>query len=407
MLPIYTDEAGNSNLWGPTNLWLAPWSLKAPNVSLVPMVLPTGDVSDTDGLVGDPGAGRRPAAPDRAGAALRRGRRAGDGSARLAARRRRQAEFRDHRHALQPRSAAAASPTASRAIRRPSTSLLAQSADRTIAWVQSQWKQANLVDASKQSTMTVEVPIATLKQWVDIKKQLGGVPSLKSVRMVSLTRSLAILDISFLGDVPQFQRSLAQQDLSLATALGDPSKGTLRQDPNASVSGSRRRRRRCPRQMNQPAVPGSDAGGAERSPPCRNRRRMTLGTQAKVWGIALVVFVALLVLLKSILLPFVAGMAIAYLLDPVCDRLETMGRSRTLATIDRHGDLRDRRDPAPAADRPARDPADRRLPEQPAGLHRAHPRPAAAVLDATCSSASICRTRSELSEIARNASARR
>jgi predicted PurR-regulated permease PerM len=59
---------------------------------------------------------------------------------------------------------------------------------------------------------------------------------------------------------------------------------------------------------------------------------MTLGTQAKVWGIALVVFVALLVLLKGILLPFVAGMAIAYLLDPVCDRLEAMGSSRTVAT---------------------------------------------------------------------------
>ncbi len=37
-------------------------------------------------------------------------------------------------------------------------------------------------------------------------------------------------------------------------------------------------------------------------------------------------------LLKGILLPFVAGMAIAYLLDPVCDRLEAMGTSRTLAT---------------------------------------------------------------------------
>ena len=59
---------------------------------------------------------------------------------------------------------------------------------------------------------------------------------------------------------------------------------------------------------------------------------MTLGTQAKVWGVALVVFVALLVLLKGILLPFVAGMAIAYLLDPVCDRLEAMGVSRTIAT---------------------------------------------------------------------------
>ncbi len=103
--------------------------------------------------------------------------------------------------------------------------LLAQSADHTIAWVQGQWKQANLVDASKQSTMTVEVPVTSLRQWVDIKKQLGGVPSLKSVRMTSLTRTLAVLEIGFVGDLAQFQRSLAQQDLSLATAIGDSDQG--------------------------------------------------------------------------------------------------------------------------------------------------------------------------------------
>jgi hypothetical protein len=104
--------------------------------------------------------------------------------------------------------------------------------------------------------MTIEVPISNLKQWVDIKKQLGGVPSLKSVRMVSLTRTLAILDVSFLGDVPQFQRSLAQQDLSLATALGDPTKGTLRQDANASVSQPPPPAP-LPTQMNQSTVPGA------------------------------------------------------------------------------------------------------------------------------------------------------
>jgi predicted PurR-regulated permease PerM len=59
---------------------------------------------------------------------------------------------------------------------------------------------------------------------------------------------------------------------------------------------------------------------------------MTLGTQAKVWGVVFVAFVIILVLLKGILLPFVAGMAIAYILDPVCDRLEAMGVSRTAAT---------------------------------------------------------------------------
>lgn len=60
---------------------------------------------------------------------------------------------------------------------------------------------------------------------------------------------------------------------------------------------------------------------------------MTLATQSKVWAVVLLVFVLILVLLKSILLPFVAGMAIAYLLDPLCDRLERMGCSRDVATV--------------------------------------------------------------------------
>jgi hypothetical protein len=253
VLPIYTDEAGTSNLWGPANLWLAQWSLKAPNVSLVPMTLPSGDASDTStlsatqALAGD--LPRLTAMADRYGAgdvlvAEARASPAGaDGTQTLAI-----AATRYSREAPQSFSDTVTGDAAA------IDDLLGQSADRTIDWVQSEWKQANLVDASKQSRMTIEVPISTLKQWVDIKKQLGGVPSLKSVQLVTLTRTLAVLDISFLGDVMQFQRSLAQQDLSLATAIGDPTKGTLRQDANASASQPPPPAP-LPSQMTQPAVP--------------------------------------------------------------------------------------------------------------------------------------------------------
>jgi predicted PurR-regulated permease PerM len=57
------------------------------------------------------------------------------------------------------------------------------------------------------------------------------------------------------------------------------------------------------------------------------RRQMTF------WVAALVVFVAALWLLHGILLPFVAGMAIAYLLDPLVSRLERLGTGRTVATL--------------------------------------------------------------------------
>jgi predicted PurR-regulated permease PerM len=50
------------------------------------------------------------------------------------------------------------------------------------------------------------------------------------------------------------------------------------------------------------------------------------------WVASLVVGIALLMLLSDILLPFVAGMALAYFLDPVADRLEARGVTRTVAT---------------------------------------------------------------------------
>jgi len=54
--------------------------------------------------------------------------------------------------------------------------------------------------------------------------------------------------------------------------------------------------------------------------------------QLLIWGAALVVCVFAFYLLRTMLLPFVVGFAVAYLLDPAADRLEAVGLSRTLAT---------------------------------------------------------------------------
>ena len=59
---------------------------------------------------------------------------------------------------------------------------------------------------------------------------------------------------------------------------------------------------------------------------------MTIQRQALVWVVGFVIFIFLVWLLSGILLPFVAGLAVAYLLDPAADRLETWGISRLLAT---------------------------------------------------------------------------
>lgn len=54
--------------------------------------------------------------------------------------------------------------------------------------------------------------------------------------------------------------------------------------------------------------------------------------QMKYWGITAVGLVVVLYFMGDVLLPFVLGSAIAYFLDPVADRLESLGLSRAMST---------------------------------------------------------------------------
>ena len=60
---------------------------------------------------------------------------------------------------------------------------------------------------------------------------------------------------------------------------------------------------------------------------------MTARWHVGFWLAALAAFLLAVYLLHGMLLPFVAGMAVAYFLDPLADRLERLGLSRLTATI--------------------------------------------------------------------------
>lgn len=59
---------------------------------------------------------------------------------------------------------------------------------------------------------------------------------------------------------------------------------------------------------------------------------MTRRERTVFWLVLLIIGLAGLYALTEVLLPFVAGMAIAYFFDPVVDRLERLGWSRTMGT---------------------------------------------------------------------------
>ncbi len=60
---------------------------------------------------------------------------------------------------------------------------------------------------------------------------------------------------------------------------------------------------------------------------------MTLQKQVLIWAISLAVLVFFLWAFSSILLPFIAGLALAYFLDPVADWLQRLGISRLSAGV--------------------------------------------------------------------------
>lgn len=58
-----------------------------------------------------------------------------------------------------------------------------------------------------------------------------------------------------------------------------------------------------------------------------------LPRQVVFWGVALAALLLFVFIFGDILLPFVAGMALAYALDPIADRLERLGLNRLGATL--------------------------------------------------------------------------
>ena len=61
--------------------------------------------------------------------------------------------------------------------------------------------------------------------------------------------------------------------------------------------------------------------------------RLTSQKQVWYWGAALSTLLLSLWLVGNAVMPFILGAAVAYLLDPVADRLEGLGLSRTLSVV--------------------------------------------------------------------------
>jgi len=217
VLPVYTTETGDTELWGPTNPWFASWASRQQQPGLVPIKTPVGDLPDTNAIsatqalagdrvriqsladryaVGDvmvAEAALQPPAPDGKRTLLLTVSNYGSSGAQ---------NLRDQ----------VVSDTGD------VDQLLRDGVAKVADLVQNSWKQDNLVDPNSRATVQVHVPFSNQQQWVQVKRHLAQVNLIKSVNLTRLSRSGADLELTYLGDEVQFIRALNQADLMITSS---------------------------------------------------------------------------------------------------------------------------------------------------------------------------------------------
>ena len=114
--------------------------------------------------------------------------------------------------------------------------LLARAVRRVVAHIESTWKQANILRFGRESEMQIMVPINSLADWVETRRQLRELAVVVSVDLATLSRGQANVLLRYFGEREQLMLGLAQSNLGLNLESGDwvlQTDGTARQsEPN-------------------------------------------------------------------------------------------------------------------------------------------------------------------------------
>jgi hypothetical protein len=254
VLPVYTTETGDTELWGPTNPWFAAWASRQQQPGLVPIKTPVGDLPDTNAISATQAlAGDKPriqALADRYAV--------GDVMVAEAAL---QPPSPDGKRVLVLTVASYGADNVQN-LRDQVVSdtgdvdqLLRDGVAKVADLVQNSWKQENLVDPNSRATVQVHVPFSSLQQWVQVKRHLAQVNLIKSVNLTHLTRSGADIELTYLGDEVQFIRALNQADLMITSSGEGMQTMTLAPGGGAQNGGTMNNGMQNNPDLTQPAVP--------------------------------------------------------------------------------------------------------------------------------------------------------
>ena len=238
VLPVY-EAAGAQFLWDEPNPWRAAWNRHpAEPDSLLPLVLPKGDLADV-GAIGPTQA--------LAGDATR----LGEIGARYGV------EDTLVAHATLTVDFASDAPRLDITLKRfgrsgdsvivdglagrsgqGTAALLSAGVARVVERVRERWKRDTVLRFGDESRLSVAVPLRDLAEWLAIRERLRAVAVVSRVELSELSRNRAQIILHFLGAPAQLVLSLAQNDLDLTR---DDGFWTLGLSGAAAVAGAEAR----------------------------------------------------------------------------------------------------------------------------------------------------------------------
>ena len=214
VLPVY-EAGGTLSLWDDPNPWRDAWIELGTGDGLVPLVAPLGDLADVAEISAEQAAravrDRLEAIAHRYGAA-------------------------DTLVAVASLTSPGMRPTIDVAVARLGPAILertvvlsfAAAADETVddllhraarqvaAQVEESWKRDNLLRFDREETLSVAVPLTVLRDWLEVRRRLGGIAFIRAADLMALSRSEATVKLRYIGDIGQLRLALAQSDLDLS-----------------------------------------------------------------------------------------------------------------------------------------------------------------------------------------------
>jgi hypothetical protein len=94
--------------------------------------------------------------------------------------------------------------------------LLERAAARVVDAIEDDWKRDTLVPISSLSVLPVRVPLADLASWVQIRRDLSGLPLVRELKIDRFGRTEATLRIAYVGDLDQLLAAVGQLGLTLS-----------------------------------------------------------------------------------------------------------------------------------------------------------------------------------------------